>query len=268
MAGEKHFRLTIHGDYTPGSADAPEIWAVNLRQALVFGTVDDIGTFPSNWDPQPSFTNNTETDWTTDTTYTINGPGTDFFDPESYLTDYVGPTLQAWMGAAGFSSHVRCTGASLYPCDTTGTAIGGNVARLTFTTIPLGTSSGKMLPTENSVVVSWQTHVLGPRGRGRIYGPPITADALTSYGVLDSGWVSTYLNTHVNTIEGLSYSAPAPTQAHLRTVVTGPSSSGGVAGYTRYGTIIGARVGQVVDTQRRRRNKLPELYVSDSISQV
>ena len=267
MAGEKHMRLTIHGDYTPGSVDAPEVWAINLRQALVFGSVSDVDNFPSNWSVDPNFETHTETDWTTSKTWIATGPLGATFDPESYLTDQVGPALQNWMGAAGFSNHVRCTGASIYPCGTDGKAIGHNVAHLDFTTIPVGTSSGKMLPTENSAVVSWVTHVLGARGRGRVYPPPITVDALTSYGVLDSSWAATYLNSHKNTIEALSYSSVGAGGAHVRSVVTGPSSTGGAAPYTRYGTIIGARVGQVVDTQRRRRNKLPEAYQSEAVSQ-
>lgn len=268
MAGEKHLKLTIFGDYTPSSVDAPEVWACNLREALVFGSVDDTGTFPSNWDVTPVFDTHTETDWTTETTYGIDGPLTATFDPESYLTDYVGPTLQGWMGGAGFSDKVRLLGAALYPCGTNGNAIGSNVARLTYTNITTGSATGNMLPTENSLAVSWQTHVLGPKGRGRIFPPPSPSSALTAYGVASSGYISTWLNAHVNTIEGLSYSGTGGATAHVRVVVTGPNSVSPGSGYLHYGTIIGARVGQVFDTQRRRRNKLPEAYSADTITQV
>lgn len=261
-------RMTIHGDYTPGSAVAPEVWAVNIRQALVFGSVDDVGVFPSNWDVASDFSTATETDWDLETTWGADGPLTTSFDVKSYLNDYVGTTVSNWVGVAGFSSHVRVLGVNLYPCDTTGKAIDGNYARLTYHTPPLGSSSSKMLPPENSIVASWETHKIGKRGRGRIYPPPVTVDALTSYGVVDSSFAGDYMDQGKALIEGLSYSATAGTGPHVRSVVTGPSSSGGWAPYTHYATILGIRVGLVVDTQRRRRNKLPEGYLEEAVTQV
>jgi hypothetical protein len=138
---KKHMRLSVHGGYKPGVAGT-EIWNFNLRQALVFGSVDDVGLFPDNWEVGANFSTHTEADWTTETTWTGDGPLTASFDPESYLTDYVGPTLQAYAAAGGFSSRTTWLGANLYPCDTTGKAIGGNYSRLTFTTELDGGQSG------------------------------------------------------------------------------------------------------------------------------
>jgi hypothetical protein len=118
------------------------------------------------------------------------------------------------------------------------------------------------------VVLSWETHVIGPRGRGRIFSPVPPVGALNSVGVLSSTYQDDAVASAKALLEGLSYSGTGGTTAHLRSVVTGPSSGGGISPYTRYGTIIGVRVGSVVDTQRRRRNKQPEAYVEDSITQV
>jgi hypothetical protein len=267
VAGEKHLRLTIFGDYVTGSEEPNEIWAVNLRQALVFGSVDDLGTFPSNWDVTPEFSSHTETDWDTTTTWRADGPGSIVFEPESYLTDYVGASVTNWIGAAGFSNKVQCLGASLYPCDTTGNSIGHNVAHLTFHTPVTGGTSGSMMPTENSVVLSWKTNRLGPRGRGRIYPPPIPVGAIDSYGLVSDGWRSTYQNAAKNTIEGMAFHGVGIAAPAVETVVTGPSSSGGLGSYTSYAVINGVRVGKVVDVQRRRRNKIGEAYTEQDISQ-
>jgi hypothetical protein len=268
VTGEKHLRLQINGDYVSSAPLGGEVWACNLRQALVFGSVDDVGTFPTNWSVTPDFNSHVETDWTTTTTYGIDGPLSTTFDPTSYLTDYVMPTLAVWMPSTLHHGIARVTGASLYPCDTSGNAIGGNVAHGIFNTPVAGTGSGNCLPLENTVVLSWETHVLGPRGRGRIYGPVPPVGAMNGVGVLSDTYVTDAVASAKALIEGLSYSGTGGTTAHVRTVVTGPSSGGGISPYTRYGTIIGTKVGYVVDTQRRRRNKEPESYVEDSITQV
>jgi len=267
VTGEKHLRLSVHGSYV-GSPEASEVWVFNLRQALVFGTVDDLGTFPNNWDVVPNFSTHTETDWTTETTWKVDGPLTTSFDPESYLTDYVMPSLQVFAGASNFSARVTFLGANLYPCDTTGRSIGGNFARGTFTTIPVGSNSSLQLPSENTLVASWGTDRLGKRGKGRIYPPVMGANILTSDGLVDSSPVSTHLDACKALIEGLSYSATGGTDAHLRTVVTGPSTTHGLGSYTSYAVINAVRVGRVMDTQRRRRRQLSENYVKEGIVQV
>ena len=51
MADEKHLLLTISGGYTDSTLSG-EIWQVGLRLALVYGTVDDVGTLPNSWAPK------------------------------------------------------------------------------------------------------------------------------------------------------------------------------------------------------------------------
>lgn len=267
MTGEKHMRLTIYGDYTAAS-DHPEIWAVNIRQALVFGSVDPIGTFPSNWDVVETPASHTETYWTTRTSWHAVDLLTSTFDPELYLTTNVGPALQAWIGGAGkFRTSVRCLGAKLYPCDTTGKSIDGNVAELVFTTANTGSETGNMLPPEVSCCYSWETARHGPRGRGRIYPPPVTVAANDTYGLVTTSAQTSFLSAGKNLIESLSASSVALLGAHVRSVVTGPGKVGATRKYLDYAVINGVRVGLVWDAQRRRRNKLAEAYSASTITQ-
>jgi len=268
MAGEKHLRLQIQGDYTSTSALGGEVWACNIRLALVMpGSVDDIGTFPSTWSVASEFASHTETDWDTTTTYKITS-GLSTFEPTDYLNDQVMPAIAAWMATSNHHGIAKCTGVSLYPCSApTGNSIGGNVATATFHTPVAGGGSGSSLPLENSVVLSWQTHKIGARGKGRIYSPVGGTSILNSVGVVESTHQASYLSEAVTLLEGLAYTAGVGgSGANVRPVVTGPSSTGGAAPYAGYATIIGVRVGEVVDTQRRRRNKQPELYVAAPVT--
>lgn len=268
MAGEKHMRLTIHGDIHGGGATDGEIWAVNLRQALVFGSVDDLGTFPSNWTVSATFDSHTEADWTTDKTWSADHTGGGTFDPESYLTDYVMPSVRDWIGTSEFSNQVRCLGVNLYPCDTSGNSIGSNVAHGIYTTTYTGTGSGHPLPLENTAVVSWTTNRLGRRGRGRIYTPCPPVGVLDSVGEYSDASVSNLLASSVALIEGMAYHGVGAGAPSVESVVTGPATSGGLGAYTQYAVINGARVGHQLDTQRRRRNKIAERYSSSTISQA
>jgi hypothetical protein len=267
VTGEKHLKLTVHGSYV-GTPELVETWAFNIRQALVFGDVDPVGTFPSNWSPVASFSAHTETDWTTETTWTVDGPGSETFDPESYLTDHVMPALQAFAVASNFSNRVTFLGANLYPCGTLGTAIDGNFARGIFTTIPNGSNSSLQLPAENTLVASWETDKLGRRGRGRIYPPVMGANILDSNGLVDTSPVAAHRDACKALIEALSYTGPLTPNAHVRSVVTGPATSGGSGAWASYAVINGVRVGKVMDTQRRRRRQLSEGYVSTPIDQT
>lgn len=259
MADEKHLKLTLSGGYTAGSGIAPEVWACNIRLALVDGAVDDIGTFPSAWSVTPDFSSFVDSG----NTYTTTWKGTevaDVFHPMDYLRDQVVPSVSAWMGGGGFSEHATLDKVSLYPCGTTGTAIGGNSTHAILGTPVAGPSSGTSLPTENTVAVSWQTHVLGPLGRGRIFSPLVPTSALGAYGLLSSGWAGTLLNASKHMLEGIALNTALTQPWVIRPVVTGPTVKVGHPAYTVYGTVVEVKVGQVVDTQRRRRNKLVEAY--------
>lgn len=107
-----------------------------------------------------------------------------------------------------------------------------------------GEASGEMLPFQTATCISWQADLATRAGRGRIYLPPLAASTL------DAGRVSS---------------------ATITTLVTGANAlwSGLNAGglelvlYSRTAfttnTVTGGSVGNVFDTQRRRRNKLIEV---------
>lgn len=265
MADEKHLRLQVAGGYSGTGSPAAEVWSFNLRLILNFGAVDDVGTFPSNWSVEPDFNTTTGATYVTQKTWTANGPLTADFDPESYLIDQVEPAVADYIGGWKFATRAEVRRISLYPCGSPdGTALGGNFADLTYTSSnPHGTGSN-MLPLENSVVVSWATNRLGPRGKGRIYTPVPGTNVLDADGLLAAGEALDLADASATFLAALSLTGVDTVT--IRPVVTGPTAKPGEPAYSRYAVVKNVRVGHVIDTQRRRRNKEDEDYTVEAVS--
>jgi len=111
-----------------------------------------------------------------------------------------------------------------------------------------GTSGDSSLPPQVSVCVSFNTATAGSRARGRMFLPAPDTTALVATGRLSSAFrtaVGPALQTYFNTMEA---------GGHQVMVV---SSVGAV--YTPY-AVNNIRLGDVLDTQRRRRNSIAEVY--------
>lgn len=264
MAGEKHLRIQASGGYSGSGEPANEVWSFNLRLALVFGSIDNLGTFPSNWEVASDFRTQTESTYTIDNTWKADGPLTQEFDPVSYLIDQAEPALAAFISGFDFSARAQLRKIAVYPCDTSGNSIGGNFSVLTYTSgFPVGIGTN-MLPLENSIAVSWQTERLGPRGKGRIYTPVPATSVLDTDGLCSTSKATLLAERAKDLLEGLS--TTLYDSGLVRPVVTGPTAKPGIPAYTQYGTITQVRVGRVIDTQRRRRNKETEGYIIDTPS--
>jgi hypothetical protein len=264
MSHEIHLLLRASGDYVPNTLPG-EIWQNDVRLALVFGTVDDLGTLPNDWSPQAHTISRTETDWTITGNWNTN-LGLNIFEPDDYLNDQAVPAWTDFMAAAHLSNQVRLRRLQLFPIGAPdGKAVPavpfavGTACDLEFTSsYPTGGESATQLPPQDSIVVSWKTHQIGARGRGRIFLPSGTSGSLSGAHV-SSGAQSDIADAAKAFCEALAYSAGSTLGAHVRPIVTG-------APFTQYGVITQVRVGSIMDTQRRRRNRLVETYVSENPS--
>lgn len=111
---------------------------------------------------------------------------------------------------------------------------------------PHGVVGAKSLPYEVSMAVTLQTDTRGPRGRGRMYLPPF-ATALVQAGGGKFG------DADINAIGGaLGTFLAAHTTAttHVPVVVSRRA--------LQLHEVTSLRIGHVPDSQRRRRNKVPE----------
>jgi hypothetical protein len=265
MAGEKHLLLRIAGEYIAAGLEA-EIWQTDLRLALVFGAVDNLGTLPSDWEPVPATINRTESAWTIEGNWKIQNGIATFFSPDDYLNDQVLPAVADWMLVNQVSDQVVMKTLQLFPIGApTGRAVPappyavGTPCTLAMTTNDVtGSSSGTTLPLQDSIVVSHKSPQIGPRGRGRMFLPVSTSSALTGAKV-QTAKVATLLAGHIAFLEALSFNGALPGDAHIRPIVTGKP-------WASYGVINQVRVGNIVDTQRRRRNRLVEVFQSASPS--
>ena len=267
MADEKHLLLTFGGSYTDASIDA-ESWQVGIRLALVMGSVDAVGTLPSNWDPVAQDINRTESYWTITGNWRIASltpPAT--FNPDDYLNDQAAPAWTTFLASTICSDKLKTEYAKLYPIGApSGRAIpavpytSGTPCTLAWTSLyPKGGSGSNLLPLQNSFAVSWRTGQIGRRGRGRMFMPPTTVAAPDAHGFLSSTFQTNVKNAAVAFLEDLAVTPVGPTAPHVRPIVTGSP-------FTQYGVINQVRVDNVIDTQRRRRRSLEGTILSGNPS--
>lgn len=113
-----------------------------------------------------------------------------------------------------------------------------------------GTSAEEQLPPQCAVVVSTRTLVFNKAGRGRFYLPAMAANAI------EGGRIATAAQTVVvNAAERLFTALKA---AQMQPVLWAQGATTGTP-------ITSFNVGDVMDTQRRRRNQLSEVRVSRNI---
>ena len=257
MAGEQHLYLVVGGTYE-NAADSAEIWQFGVRLALVFGTIDDQGVLPSNWTVTPDARTHTSGNWDTVTQFAVDGPGLASFDPQSWMEDFAQPTAEALWSTGTISTQAKLTFLKLSPIDDSGHVVLKRTCESTANTDIHGTDSGALLPLQDSVCVSLRTPVIGPRGRGRFFLPPVSTSIMGTYGHIDPSWQGDVVTNAKAFLEGLTYSGTGSGDAHVHTIVTG-------APWTHYGAVTTVEVGDIMDTQRRRRNAMTETYLQDSV---
>lgn len=259
----KHLRLDIIGDYVPNTLPG-EIWQTSVRLALVFGpgTVDDVGTLPDNWEPIANPISRTYTDWDIASNWTISAGAPAGFDPGDYLNDQVAPAVVNFIAQAELSNQVRVRELKLWPIGApNGRAVPavpystGTPCTLTWASgYPVGANSGTQLPPQNSVCVSLRTLQVGSAGRGRMFLPSPSSTSLSG-ARLATAAQGDVTDAAAQFLEDISYmSGP-----FVQPIVTGGN-------FTKYAVVKAVKVGNVVDTQRRRRNRLSEVYLDTSVN--
>jgi hypothetical protein len=113
-----------------------------------------------------------------------------------------------------------------------------------------GVAAGEMLPFQCASGVSWRTAMATRSGRGRMYLPPLAVSTLDT-GRLSSAAVSTIIDAVGQLTDSLDGGGLALVLLNRTTLATTAVTS--------------VDVGNVIDTQRRRRNKLVEVRVSSPV---
>lgn len=265
MANEAHLLLTATGSYTDAQISS-ESWQVGVRLALVFGAVDDIGTLPNNWVPSAKTINRTESLWTITGNWDVSISGA-FFEPDDFLNDQAAPAFTTWMAQGSISSLCQLQTLKLspivaplgheYPAPP---YLKGSPCRLDWTSSkPTGGGTSSVEPLQDTIVASHSTDQIGRRGRGRMYVPGLSADSLQAVGLLKSSNATNMLAAQIALLQALTYSPIGTGSPHTHAIVTGKP-------FVNYAKIATVKIGNVVDTQRRRRRSLHETLVSGSVA--
>lgn len=155
----------------------------------------------------------------------------------------------AWAGGMDdvTTADVDCTLASVAALDP---ATDGQVTRVEVVLALTGVAAGEMLPYQCATVISLLTESATRHGRGRFYLPPLAT------GTVDGGLISAATITSLDTawtafFDSLNTDGVNPVVRNRTGHISTPVTS--------------ARVGNVFDTQRRRRNKLVEVYTAIAV---
>ncbi|AXH78404.1 MAG: hypothetical protein [Circular genetic element sp.] len=268
MAGEVHLLTTFQGSYAAARL-AEETWQFGIRWRLSTQDADPVGTLPTDWAPVAATINRTETDWKITGNWRMEGPGPTSFSADDWLNDQVAPAVSALLKTAYFSSSALLDRINVYPIGNTGRAIpappyaSGSPVTLTWNTAarPKGTGNTNNVPLQVTAVASFRTQQVGRRGRGRIYLPVVTATDIVTSGFYDSSKVPVVSKLVAQFLTDASYEDNDPTTIRVNPIVTG-------APYSDYALINLVRVGDVFDTQRRRRKSVPEIYYDEPVPQT
>ena len=179
--------------------------------------------------------------------FTLHGEGS--LSTGDAATEF-GDALTACWGAGMDDSTTADIDLTLASVATLDPATDGQITRVENVLALTGVDAGEMLPFQCATVISLLTASATRHGRGRFYLPPLAVSTLdtgrtsaAAIAVLDTAWTAFFdsLNT-----DGVTPVVRNRT-GHVSTTVTS------------------ARVGNVIDTQRRRRNKLVEVYTAIAV---
>lgn len=260
----QHVRLVVTGTYKSLPL-APEFWQFGIRYRVSNSAVQDYGTLPTDVDWSAADDLRNESAWDIVNGFYGQLPLGVTFQPDDWLNDQVAPAVAAFFNQPNVvHDNVRVDSLTAYAY-TDGrvaqTAAGAAKCTLTWKSAqrPDGAVTGVALPPETAIAVSLTTAVTGRRGRGRFYLPQNGTGSLSTDndGSLKPTVTQGIANSAAAFLSATTFTAPGGS-VEVDPIVTGEP-------FIRYARVRGVRVGSVVDSQRRRRNAIPEVYASAAL---
>lgn len=163
---------------------------------------------------------------------------------------------------SGFSGNFKTVGCKISLVSTNGQSDPANTAYYYFPTAISGGSGGAWFPPQIALVATLTTdRVRGYASKGRMFLPGINfpIDATGHMSPTEQNNIRTNLVTFLN-------AANANITQDYEVVVNSALSAGIPGHPALVEPVTGVRVGNVYDTQRRRRNQLAEMYVSGALA--
>lgn len=255
----QHLYLVAQGSYT-ATALAEENWQVGVRLRVSNDGGSDFGNLPTDVDYADEAVSRDETNWTIESNFSIDLPAGSAASPSDYLNDQAAPAFTTFLSAANmFPNKTQIDRLLLYGMsDGRVFDVGSGPAKAVLSYKaghkPTGASSSTSLPPQCSPVASWMTAVAGRKGKGRIYmpAPPQTLVSVDG-GLLSSGACTNLATAAAGLVGDLVTGGGGLFPYIVAPIVTGVP-------WTKYARIKSVRVGNVIDTQRRRRAQITETY--------
>lgn len=119
----------------------------------------------------------------------------------------------------------------------------------------VGASAFQQLPPQCSHVISLRTTLPGPRFRGRMYFPPLSAEQLTNTGELAGSACTDLSEAMAAFFNGFNSSSDIAGTAFVASDAAQQLTA-----------VTALQVGSTIDTQRRRRDAVPESYYEQTIT--
>lgn len=202
--------------------------------------------------------------WTTG--FYLGETGADAGDPAGSAEDIAGYWNTFWTTANSMISiYYRTLEVKVAQLDTDGKTDLGSIDYYTLTTPTTGGGGGSAMPPQTSLVATLTSDVQrGLGSKGRMYLPGVNGTVTNTGKVISTTPTNVSLNLKTM-FDGINADADIPgsvilaSHGHKLTSVPG----GDVTYIEPVNTLVtGLRVGDVYDTQRRRRNGLAEVYTT------
>lgn len=262
MGDINHLYLVAKGGYEDSDL-TEESWQCGIRLMPFLSDTGDIGAPPMAFDCVSDTLSGSATNWTSTANFLCEG-GVNDIDP----ADYVATAGKAWQDFfedtnAYISDAVLVKSVTLYAMGSDGKVINTDVGPAKAVAVPTaavdGANAGGLLPIQNTVVLSLRTPNTTRRGRGRIYLPGATTAIVgTTDGLINNTLIRGNIATAGKDLLNDLKSGTFGVDAVLRPVVIGSP-------YTTYFRVTQVKVGNVVDSQRRRRRNITEAYSTVSL---
>lgn len=262
MVAVSHLYLTAHGGWTSGPW-AGEIAQIGLRlmpMATPGGSFTPMVTLERDIDVTPSFAQQDTTNTHAEVNWTGRSQGTPGAtigaQEQGQLAEAMYTFCSTIKGAQALQfrwTHVKLAG--IYPLNGEG-KYATPASSFTFKT-PVAPTLTNTMPPQDAICVSLRTNVVGRRGRGRVFIPGATVNALTADGLVASATRTLLANAMVNLVDSLENSTFG-NDGSYRVVICSAGSTTGVIPRE-------VRVGDEWDSQRSRENARNETYTTITI---
>jgi hypothetical protein len=192
--------------------------------------------------------------WSFSTKWNSDISGTPDPHPDDIHADGVLAALNGLLGNSSFSAGVKCTEWRAYDIGTDGNMVGEPRQELMIPGSEPQGSSGSKHPSQVSLCVTTVGDSRGPGRFGRFYLPGPAAAVQADWRISEAD-CETYLTLAVDFVKAVSNAIDIPLSAG-----SVPLTNISAKGTGAKQTVHVLQVGRVLDTQRRRRNKLLEAY--------